>query len=255
VLIDVLRVTACAVVLLYACRCDWRTRRVRNQVWYPLLGAGVVLALLDWGQGDTYLPADLLLSMAFTTVFAYLLFRLRLFGGADAKALMVLSVVLPQYPLFFIGGTTLPLLDLHLGLLPLFAFTTLTNAVLLTAVLPIGLFLQNIARHGPAGLRGKLGLALLGYPLHVDRLPRRHVGLLHTYENDGDGVRVRFSRHSEEVDRAVAGRLKKWHEQGLIPAEIWVTPQLPFIIPLTIGFLTALLVGDLMLNFMAWILW
>jgi len=255
VLLDGLRVAACAAVLVYACACDWRTRRVRNRVWYPLVAVGAALAMVDWATGDQRLPGDLALSVGFTSAFAYLLYRLGLFGGADAKALMAISLAVPQYPLFLFDGYTLPILHLRLGFLPIFAFTALVNAVLLTAVLPLALLVRNATRLGSRRLRGKWGLALLGYPIPLERLPRPHLRLLHSYEERAGEVALRFARRGEEVSAKVARRLAGWHRRGLILEEVWVTPQLPFIIPITIGFVTALVVGDLMLNLMAGLWW
>ncbi len=254
-LIDVLRIAACTAVLLYACILDWRSRRVANRVWYPLLVVGAILLLSDLYIGNEYLPGDLLISVAFTSVYAYVLFRLRLFGGADAKALMVLSFTIPQYPLFFINGATLPILYMKLGFLPVFAFTVLTNAVILTAVLPLWMLMKNLVRLGPSGLRGKWGLAALGYPLKIEQLKKPHLRLLYKYDEKDGKVTTSFSRHGDEVDDEAIHRLSGWHKKGLIPRDVWVTPQLPVIIPITLGFITALIIGDFMLNIMAALAW
>jgi preflagellin peptidase FlaK len=152
-------------------------------------------------------------------------------------------------------GATLPILYMKLGFLPVFAFTVLTNAVLLTAVLPLWMLMKNMVRLGFSGLRGKWGLAALGYPLKIEQLNRPHLRLLHTYDEKGEKVTTRFSRHGDEVDDEAIQRLSGWHRKGLIPSNVWVTPQLPFIIPITLGFVTALIIGDFMLNIIAALAW
>ncbi len=39
--------------------------------------------------------------------------------------------------------------------------------------------------------------------------------------------------------------LEEYMKKGLIGKEIWVTPGLPFMIPITVGFITTIVFGDL----------
>lgn len=57
--------------------------------------------------------------------FAYLLYYIGAYGGADAKALMVLTVAFPVYPKILI----FPILNTGFGV---FSFSVLSNAVIST---------------------------------------------------------------------------------------------------------------------------
>jgi preflagellin peptidase FlaK len=40
--------------------------------------------------------------------------------------------------------------------------------------------------------------------------------------------------------------LAKWHMAGKMGDKVWVTPRLPFLIPITMGFLVGIMYGDIL---------
>ena len=113
------------VMLLFAAVEDVRRRKVANHIWWPFLIAGIVGGFLLLGEyGFWSREAASLGLSALSCVVFYVLWRLRLFGGADAKALMVLAFLVPLNPSPW--GTV-------------FAVDSLTNALLLSV--PVGLLL------------------------------------------------------------------------------------------------------------------
>ena len=86
--------------LLYSCYSDIKTRRVTNNLLSIMLASGVVFMLFDiLTHGISYL-LYIFISAGFMFVIVYILFQLGIFGGADAKSLIVLSMIFPAYPTF-----------------------------------------------------------------------------------------------------------------------------------------------------------
>ncbi|WP_117367173.1 A24 family peptidase [Natrarchaeobaculum sulfurireducens] len=175
---DLLRLVALPVFAWVAVR-DIKTRRVSSGVWIPLALLGGVLLVWDgWlarSAGGTVWTHEFLLpaviSMGFVVPIAYLFWWVGGFGGADAKALMVLAVLFPTVPRYAVGDWTLPLASPPIGA---FSFTILTNAVLVGVLIPIVLAIRNAAA-------GRVGTVMfVGWPVSVERIPETHGRLLET---------------------------------------------------------------------------
>ncbi|ARS89839.1 A24 family peptidase [Natrarchaeobaculum aegyptiacum] len=173
---DLLRLIALPVFAWIAVL-DIRTRRVSSDVWIPLALLGGVLLVWDgWlaqNAGGTVWTHEFLLpaaiSVGFVVPIAYLFWWVGGFGGADAKALMVLALLFPTIPQYAVGGVTLPASPPPIGA---FSFTILTNAVLVGILIPVALALRN-------ALAGRVGLvSFVGWPINVDRIPTTHGRLL-----------------------------------------------------------------------------
>lgn len=239
-LIDILKILFCTPFLLYSCYSDIKTRRVSNNVWLVMLAGGTFFVLYDVStHGLSYL-FRLFISAGFIFLFVYILFQIGTFGGADAKSLIVLSIILPAYPTFQVFDYTFPL---NKSLINLFAFGIFGNAVLLTVVVPIGLAAYNLIK---MGLKIDNPLYIfIGYKTSISQLTNKHIRLIQDFETVNGHVKFHFKRGGIEVDETIIRRLKNLSEKGLIKDEIWVTPKLPFMIPITIGFLVAIFYGDL----------
>lgn len=137
-----------AVPLLgYAAWRDLRTRRVTNRLWPPLLVIGLGALLLEaleaQGAGTQLWREFLLatgLSIGLLVPLAYGFWYIGGFGGADAKAIMVLAVVFPTVPTIDAAATAIPVIEPAAGV---FSLSILTNAVLVGLLYPLGLALRN----------------------------------------------------------------------------------------------------------------
>lgn len=195
-------------MLLGASVLDLRSRRVANLYWMPFLAFAAVLQLVALAGGDwTGLAAGAVLCGAF-----YLFWRLRLFGGADAKALMVLALLLPP------ATGPLPIPGALGGLL--------LGSLLAGAGVPLALLAWNLL-HG----RLRLPAALLGVPMDLEAARRAHVWPMQEPAGDGSGrLRWRYLRH---VGSDAGARLDALAAAGVQRA--WVTPKVPFMLPLMVG--------------------
>lgn len=215
--------------------------RFRPARFAAYLACPLLIAVAWWGSaGD---PASLaafyrLLTMPTLVVVAHGLYEFGLLrGGADAKAFMALGLLFPGvYPhldsLPWLAPS--PLVEPVLAVWFPFAFVALVNAAILFAVAP----LWFLARNAASGTV-RFPHALLGYRAPIDDLPR-FAWLMDRVEG-GEHVTVLFPRRREDREEQV--RLLK--ERGLRDA--WITPQLPFVVAIALGYVLAVVVGNVLL--------
>ncbi|WP_277542589.1 A24 family peptidase [Haloarcula laminariae] len=185
---DLLRLLAVPVFGWAAYR-DIETRRVPNRTWAPLAVLGVVLLLWDTYAVVTGPTSGRLffvqvaISLGFVAPLAYGFWLIGGFGGADAKAFMLVAVLFPAYPTYYLQTTALPL---EPSLVGVFSLTILSNTVLAGVVYPLGVAAGNL-------VRGRFSWAMfLGKPVAVERLPEEYGRLL----EDADG----FTRSGLDLD-------------------------------------------------------
>lgn len=198
---------------------------------------GVALTLLYVAYEDGLGPGGLPGPVAATylsVLFARGLFEARvLYGGADAKALMVAGLLVPldASPLLPLPANATAVL----GLYP-FAVTLLMDAALCAVVVPIGLMLRNVAAGDFEFPRG-----FTGYQIEVRLLPDRFVWLRDpTFQRGTEEEDVETSEEDRELRIRQRDQLLA---QGV--ERVWVTPQLPFVVLLAVGAALAVAVGNL----------
>jgi preflagellin peptidase FlaK len=187
VLGDVLRLLAVPLFGWAALR-DVRTRRVPNWVWLVLGALGAVLLVVDlvrWYPFEGWMATRHLIqvgvSLLFVAPLGYLFWRIGGFGGADAKALMALSVLFPTYPAYFLPQSLValglpPVLPFQPTAFGVFSLTILTDTVLIGMAFPLVLAARNLV----AGRAGKA--MFFGRVVPVATLPAVHGRLFETRE-------------------------------------------------------------------------
>lgn len=240
-LLDLLRLFAGVAVLSFASYTDWRWRRAPNVLWLLLAAIGVVAL-----GAQIALEPDTLTArwpfLVFIPGFALVIYGLWYFGliagGADAKALMAIGVLAP-FPILFADGWP-PLA----GPLP-GAFTVLGDSLLLFLVIPIGFAVWNLA-HGDA----RFPHLFLGTKRAAKNVRRGHAWPMEIVREDGTRATKLFaSRMSDDEIEGTFDRV-----QTLGDERVWVSPKVPFMIPLLLGFIAAFLVGDLLFGLLRVIL-
>ena len=228
--LDITRLIVGIAILGYASYTDIKTRRASNMNWLIMGLFGGALLLLE------YLTVGIenLMILIFIPIMiglVYLLFQLRLiFGGADAKALMALAILLPLQPnieqLPIWGQSYMPA-----------AWTVFSNSIILFLLIPLGLFILNITKRNI-----RFPHAFLGYKMKIKEAEEKFVWPL---EKIVDGE-TKFSYMPKNFD--ATEEYKEFEKQGI--KEIWVTPKIPFMIPLFAGFIFTFIFGDVMFYFM-----
>ncbi len=241
---DIYRVVFSLLILTYACYSDITKRSVSNVVWLVMVGVGIAFAgYYMVVQGISFL-IPFILSATITSALSYVFFRLRLFGAADAKALMCIAVLFPIQPSFTILSHHFPLIEASVPLVFPFALIVLLNATVLALAVPIFLFFRNLHGLGLKEFMRNGAMCFVAYRVNIDGLRSdRFTRLTHTYEEIDGRLTRRYSLGGIPLNSDTVQRLKAYHRAEKVAAEVWVTPELPFILFIALGFLTCCLLG------------
>jgi len=208
-----------------------------------------ILMLLSRGGWGS--PALLvLLPAVFCGVF-YVFGRMHLFGGADAWALIFISFAVPTFPFTPLLGNP------PLGFL---AFSVLINALILNLAAPLGIFVINILR----GNRAPLMYMFFGFPVQGDRIQESWGFVMEDFEEKNGTISRKFIGFFESIRRMYAGSERVYTKDlrehpGDFTEEltlykkagtVWISYAVPFIIPITAGFITAIVFGDFLFAIM-----
>ena len=227
---DIIRLVVGIIILSYASYTDIKTRRASNMLWVIMGLIGAILLAIQYFTAGF----DNIFYLAFIPImiaFMYVLFRLRLiFGGADAKAIMALAILVPLEP---------AILEFPLwkeSIMP-FSWVVFSNAIILFILIPLSLSIYNIIKRSV-----EFPYCVLGYKMSIEKAKQSFVWPLEKIKN---GKR-KFSYMPKEFD--ADEELKAFEDEGI--KEIWVTPKVPFMIPLLAGFLVSFFLGDILSHVM-----
>lgn len=206
---DPARTIVAAVMLLGAAIYDVRERRVPNRYWFPYVAFAAVFLALDMAEGHWF---DLLGAIV-VALLAYLFWHFGLWGGADAKGVMILAFLVREH---LRGPTTVAVLD------------TLVAGMLLVLLWPIALTALNVAHR-----RFAFPAMLIGGVVPIEVAKARRVWPL----QDVHGWRYR-PRIGEDLTQVY----RELEKEGR--TEVWVTPQLPLLAFIALGFLLVSFFGS-----------
>jgi preflagellin peptidase FlaK len=212
-MLDVLRVVLGGGILIYASYLDWKYRKIDDKSWLSLVVVGVIFLGYEVVE-DITSGLNFLMSVGTTAFLTALLYFPGMLSGGDVKVLIGISALIPT--------------PFHLTLFPFFSLSVFANAVLLSCILPFLFFVYNIRHLG--GVRtAKDFLALfLGY--------KRKGSEVKDYEaiiGKGGEYKLLISTKKVELGEKAEG-------------EVWVSPAIPFVVPITIGFFLSVLFGDIL---------
>ncbi|HMK45355.1 MAG TPA: A24 family peptidase C-terminal domain-containing protein [Methanocella sp.] len=260
--INYIRAITCILILSYSCITDWRTRRAPHMLWEVMTTIGVLLLLIEVFSTSYDTRYQVMFYFVISYTFIYLLVNFiyyfinrylkGAFGGADANALLALSVLYPYYPTLHLLNISLPIVAFPQS--PIFTLAAFGNALVLNLVLPVTIFAYNILHVPISELKSNVIPAFLGYKMKVEDIPGKFVRPMHSYEEvDGKVVKKFRAFKYPEIDEKFGRQLVEWKKRGMIPETLWVTPKIPFLIPITLGVISALLYGDIMVQLVMFI--
>jgi preflagellin peptidase FlaK len=228
-ILNAIRLITGTVLLTFASYTDIKTRRAANMLWIIMALVGTILLIIQYLDGG-FTNIWYLVFIPIMIALMYLFFQMRLlFGGADAKALMALAILVPIQPIMFEAQ-----LPIWISFMP-GSWIIFANATILFLLIPISLFLYNVGKRNI-----QFPHSLLGYVISVEKAKQKFVWPL---EKIKDGKRkLMYMPKNFDIDEELA----EFEKQGI--TEIWVTPKIPFMIPLLIGFLVSFFLGDLLLQ-------
>ncbi|WP_228369350.1 A24 family peptidase [Candidatus Nitrososphaera gargensis] len=217
---------------------DLKTREVNDRLWMVFGAAGLVLYPWEYVSGATADVQMILVSVSLTAAIAVALYRYSFFGGADAKALMAISAIMPVYyspSTFYVH--------------PITGIMVLTNAVLFAMAVPLYNALSNLVRVTRGGrifegfdepVWRKVLACFVGAPSIGQKC---HHSAIECAADEKK--KFSFRLNNDEA-------FSKDGCHSRIPANgpVWLSQNLPFLVFLLAGFLAAMLFGDLLLTTM-----
>lgn len=250
------------------------------------------------------------ISLGFVVPLSYAFWYIGGFGGADAKAFMLVAVLFPVYPVYYLPTVALPLQQTAIGV---FSLTILSNTVLAGVAYPAAVALGNLAR-------GRLSPAMvIGRPVSVEEVTEEYGRLLESPDGfdrrgldldalrmylrwrdctlddirsdptrhrlptslprvpndpgdgslatdggepaaddplagDGDSVDDPWGaeRFLSDIDHSAYGTSPDQLRDGLEVLtereEVWVSPGIPFLVPMFVGLVVSLTYGDVLFS-------
>ena len=198
----------------------WK-REIHDYYWIGFGGIGFILVFFS-----TDLISNLL-TMAFALIiapFVILVWRIGLFGGADAFALIALAVIAPMATI---------------SENPVSPFTTLSNAAILF-VIP---FIVNISRNIIAQLKGEN----LFEGFEETKFKKIIASLI--------GYRAKKPKFAFAIEKLEKGKKKldltihhAEDQEFCTTPNTWITPGIPYLLLITGGFIIQLFFGDIILS-------
>lgn len=229
-----LSVSAVVVLLTFAAAAvqDWKTRAVYRATWYPAAGICLVCGVFFWpgilsgSWGFAAFVCAVFLSLL-VAVFSYL----GLFGKADAKALILLSLAVPVTPF-------------AAWIFPSLAVSVIVNAGVFSLIVPVACLLYNLGKKNYA----PFWLMCSGRPVSGAEVCR-HFGFI--AENQGGDRRfVTFLESLTVLKTCPEKNIRNLREnpQDYLAVirfcesreSVWVTVGIPLLVPLTAGLVFAL---------------
>lgn len=177
--------------------------------------------------GEVYVA--IISSLPLWILFVFILYKLDVIkGGADAKALVTLAVLFPLYPPTVAG----PGQPLFATLTFPFFVSVLMMAAIFSIAVPLYLLITNIASGST-----KIPHMLLGFRKEAEAVDLRREWLLEVPDGSGMPVRVKKLGSVDEESELERMRALGWRV-------VWITPKIPFIVPMTAGLLFVLFFGN-----------
>jgi preflagellin peptidase FlaK len=196
------------------------------------LGSFAIIAyLLSMFWNESYMWQLLVIPILFVLFFFLYQFNI-IKGGADAKALIAIALLIPRYPMVGPFPLIQVTVDATQYIMP-FAVLVLFNAALLTLVVPAFMLFYNLYKRDL-----RFPTMLFGYTMDLARAREKFVWPME-YMKDGELKMSVFVKSDDTTE----DQLNQLEAAGL--TKIWVTPKIPFLIPITASLLFSTIVGNI----------
>ena len=247
-MLDVIGLLAGFGFLTYSSWKDIISREVPDQVWffsYPvalmLLTGRLIIQASSW--------VLIVVSIASALVLGLVLAFLGLWGGADAKGFICLTIMNPLVPML---GWYAPPVN------PLFPLTVFSNAYITSLVVVFYAIQRNLRTTPLSGLFNgleaetpvrKIAAFLSGYRVPVEDAlnPKSFLFPLEYVDQQTSTIRRRFAfglRIDPDPEKKLAG-IRAAVNSGALRGTVWASPGLPFLVFMTVGFVVSVLFGDI----------
>ncbi len=242
---------------------DIRTREVPDLLWVIYLIGGLPLSLVKivwwWIDGKTSLLLSYAISVVLGLSVAIMLGLLGMWGGADVKGFMVLSLMALSSVKVYKEPYVLTIVE---ALLP-WSIHVLMNSYIILFPLPLVLFFYNMMNRvlRPAAYKRdsdffwneprykRMASFFIGYPTKVETLVQRNPWKYDFLENYIEGKwKFNFTVGLGEVEEDLKRRQELLgHALKTNREYVWVQPSIPFIFALWCGTIISIFLGNIVL--------
>jgi Flp pilus assembly protein protease CpaA len=227
----VLRALVSLALLGYAAYSDFKTREVDDLVWIILCATSMPFVLLQLVELERRALIAYVLSAYLAFLLGFTLSAFKLWGWADFLALACIGLTNPPPS----GGG-------YLSLLP--SISTLVNSLLVSCAYPLFLLAENsylIAKGERVfeGVEASLPIKVIAFftlrniPAQVYLQRRNFYSLAERFEGGKRYITLRIGAEEEA-------------ETKPLPSRVWVSPYMPFVTLLAIGYAIHLTAGCLL---------
>ena len=239
-----LRLLIASVSLLYATWCDVKVREVPDKVWILSIPLCLALSVADVVNGEIS-PVVLAISLVAGFPLGASLCYLGLYGGADMKALWLISAAYPSYP----RSVSIPALTLFPApVLLVFFLATLFSSLTPLSVLVVNLIdrfrgldlLEGVEE--PSRLRRALSYAVTRkVKLESLRGSLKYFPAERVVVEDGVAKRrLQLFVHAEADIEELVNQLEE--HKDLFEGGVLASPTVPMLVFLTAGYVAASLI-------------
>lgn len=238
------------IILLYAAYTDLKIREVPNQVWiiyFPFASILLIFRILL----NPELLIVTLVSIIIIFCISLSMFYVGLFGGADFKAFVCLSVALPVNPL--------PLLSLLPSVNPIFSLSVFYNAYFFS----ISMIIYSVFKNLNWKIKGrelfnnfpktsffmKIMALISGYKTEFKNLEKKvYLYPIEEFSSDnGKSYRRLRLFTNAEVDRDKLIDILRMHLNEIERQDVWVSLATPLIFFILLALISNVIIGDIFL--------
>ncbi|MFH0847943.1 MAG: prepilin peptidase [archaeon] len=218
---------------------DWYYREVSDWLWVAMLCFAAPLTFLRLLIENMFL-VYFLVTVVPAALIAVILCEMGFFGGADAKAIIFIALTTPTPP-----PSTQTFWPLHTS----FALGVLTNAMFLASLMTFYVLCRNM----PKVLTGKIEweegigrwskclILISSYFVSAEEFQKKKAFLSRVNQ------RKIWPQYDDNGDQE--------QNQPPLSGQVLVTPQLPLIVFITVGYMLAFRIGDILSRLALLILW
>lgn len=220
---------------------DLKTREIDDRLWLVAGVVGGLLTVAEVATTPSYPLAMAGFSILITAVLAFGIYYLGLYGGADAKALLVIALAMPVST--FLAHSPLPVFPLSV-----FGNSLVISLLIIPACLVINVYRATkgalFSRVKASNLK-KLAALFTGIQVSPELAKSVHFNLIEWPLPSG-GSELRLFHRVEEVDE------EKVFVKGA--ERVWVTLAIPMIVFFLGGFVLATLGVDILTGIITFLL-
>ncbi|MHA1754635.1 MAG: A24 family peptidase [Candidatus Odinarchaeia archaeon] len=232
-------ITIAILFLIYASISDIKQREVKDYIWISFSLSGLTLSVIRIIIEQFHLT-NFIFSTCLGFILAALSFYLGFTGGADAKALISISIINPDfyYFLFFINLWTPLILNIYMIML-------IGVLLLVICIFAYNLITKSYKELEKLNLTEKIKILTLCFKKDVDNLNLRNYTIVERINKVNKNIEFIFHTHKIKEDNEILKELIEFKTNTHKKVKVWVYPNWPLIPLILVSYLVTILIYSL----------